>query len=457
MLPTLDKHNNLPPQQNLSWEQRLLKNAGRPRGTLKPEYQELKFTLHRKLLDKINLEALATIDNQRVRSEVRQALMTLIDGEQTLLSSLEKQQICDEVLDEVFGLGPLEPLLQDPTISDILVNTSKQVYVERKGLLELTSVTFRDDSHLLRIIDKIVSQVGRRVDESTPMVDARLSDGSRVNAVVPPLAVDGPLLSIRRFSTDKLMPADLVERRALTAGMMELLEAAVKAHLNIIISGGTGAGKTTLLNALSSFINSKERIVTIEDAAELQLKQPHVARLETRPPNLEGNGAVRQRELLINSLRMRPDRIVVGECRGEEALDMLQAMNTGHDGSLTTVHANSPRDATSRLEVMVSLANSNMQLISIRQQISSAVNLLVQASRMSDGSRRVTSITEVTGMEGEVVTLQDIYVFEKRGLTPEGTVVGRFAATGIRPKFYEKLLSAGIRLRADIFDEVLEV
>jgi len=457
MLPTLDKHNNLPPQQNLSWEQRLLKNAGRPRGTLKPEYQELKFTLHRKLLDKINLEALATIDNQRVRSEVRQALMTLIDGEQTLLSSLEKQQICDEVLDEVFGLGPLEPLLQDPTISDILVNTSKQVYVERKGLLELTSVTFRDDSHLLRIIDKIVSQVGRRVDESTPMVDARLSDGSRVNAVVPPLAVDGPLLSIRRFSTDKLMPADLVERRALTAGMMELLEAAVKAHLNIIISGGTGAGKTTLLNALSSFINSKERIVTIEDAAELQLKQPHVARLETRPPNLEGNGAVRQRELLINSLRMRPDRIVVGECRGEEALDMLQAMNTGHDGSLTTVHANSPRDATSRLEVMVSLANSNMQLVSIRQQISSAVNLLVQASRMSDGSRRVTSITEVTGMEGEVVTLQDIYVFEKRGLTPEGTVVGRFAATGIRPKFYEKLLSAGIRLRADIFDEVLEV
>ena len=324
-------------------------------------------------------------------------------------------------------------------------------------MLELTSVTFRDDSHLLRIIDKIVSQVGRRVDESTPMVDARLSDGSRVNAVVSPLAVDGPLLSIRRFSTDKLMPADLVERRALTAGMMELLEAAVKAHLNIIISGGTGAGKTTLLNALSSFINSKERIVTIEDAAELQLKQPHVARLETRPPNLEGNGAVRQRELLINSLRMRPDRIVVGECRGEEALDMLQAMNTGHDGSLTTVHANSPRDATSRLEVMVSLANSNMQLVSIRQQIASAVNLLVQASRLSDGSRRVTSITEVTGMEGEVVTLQDIFVFEKRGLTPEGTVVGRFAATGIRPKFYEKLLSAGIRLRADIFDEVLEV
>ena len=443
--------------QSMSWEQRLLKNSSRSKSALKPEYQELKFTLHRKLLDKINLEALATIDNQRVRGEVRQALITLVDGEPTLLSSLEKQQICDEVLDEVFGLGPLEPLLQDPTISDILVNGHKQVYVERKGLLELTNVTFRDDSHLLRIIDKIVSQVGRRVDESTPMVDARLSDGSRVNAIIPPLAVDGPLMSIRRFSTDKLLPPDLVQKQALTSGMMELLEAAVKAKLNIIISGGTGAGKTTLLNAMSFFINPKERIVTIEDAAELQLKQPHVARLETRPPNLEGQGAVRQRELLINSLRMRPDRIVVGEVRGGEALDMLQAMNTGHDGSLTTVHANSPRDAISRLEVMVSLANANMQLVSIRQQIASAVNVLVQAARLSDGSRRVTSITEVTGMEGEVVTLQDIFVFEKRGLGPEGQVIGRFAATGIRPKFYEKLLAAGIRLRPDLFDEVAEV
>ncbi|MBI4876257.1 MAG: CpaF family protein [Acidobacteria bacterium] len=441
----------------MSWEQRLLRNSGRPKAALKPEYQEFKFTLHRKLLDKINLEALATIDNQRVRGEVRQALISLIDSEPTLLSALERQQVCDEVLDEVFGLGPLEPLLQDTTISDILVNTHKQVYVERKGQLELTSVSFRDDQHLLRIIDKIVSQVGRRVDESSPMVDARLSDGSRVNAIIPPLAVDGPLLSIRRFSTDKLMPPDLVERKALTAGMMELLEASVKARLNIIIAGGTGAGKTTLLNALSFFISPKERIVTIEDAAELQLKQPHVARLETRPPNLEGNGAVRQRELLVNSLRMRPDRIVVGEVRGGEALDMLQAMNTGHDGSLTTVHANTPRDAVSRLEVMVSLANANMQLVSIRQQIAGAVNILVQAARLSDGSRRVTNITEITGMEGEVVTLQDIFVFEKRGLTPEGQVVGRFAATGIRPKFYEKLLSAGIRLRPDLFDEVLEV
>lgn len=441
----------------LSWEQRLLKNAGKPKVQLKPEYQELKFTLHRKLLDKINLEALATIDNQRVRGEVRQALISLIDAEPTLLSALEKQQICDEVLDEVFGLGPLEAMLQDATISDILVNTHKQVYVERKGQLELTNVTFRDDQHLLRIIDKIVSQVGRRIDESNPMVDARLLDGSRVNAIIPPLAVDGPLLSIRRFSTDKLMPPDLVDRKAMTKGMMELLEAAVKAKLNIIIAGGTGAGKTTLLNALSFFINPKERIVTIEDAAELQLKQPHVARLETRPANLEGHGAIRQRELLVNSLRMRPDRIVVGEVRGEEALDMLQAMNTGHDGSLTTVHANTPRDAVSRLEVMVSLANSNMKLESVRQQISSAVNLFVQAARLSDGSRRVTSITEVTGMEGEIITIQDIFVFEKRGLSPEGKVLGRFAATGIRPKFYEKLLSAGIRLRPDLFDEVEEV
>jgi pilus assembly protein CpaF len=307
--------------------------------------------------------------------------------------------------------------------------------VERRGLLELTNVAFRDD----------------------PMVDARLSDGSRVNAIIPPLAVDGPILSIRRFSTDKLMPHDLVERKALTQGMVEMLEAAVKSKLNIIISGGTGSGKTTLLNALSVFISPKERIVTIEDAAELQLKQPHVVRLETRPANLEGQGAVRQRQLLMNSLRMRPDRIVVGEVRGEEALDMLQAMNTGHDGSLTTVHANGPRDAIARLEVMISLANANMQMLSIRQQIASAVHLLVQAARMSDGSRRVINITEVTGMEGEVITLQDIFVFEKRGLSPEGKVMGRFAATGIRPKFADKLVAAGIRLSPDLFDQVLDV
>jgi pilus assembly protein CpaF len=443
--------------REMTWEQRLLLNAARPKGPLKPECQELKFTLHRKLLDRINLEALASIDNQRVRGEVRQALMSLIESEPTLLSSLDKQRVCDEVLDEVFGLGPLEPLLEDPTISDILVNTHKAVYVERRGVLELTGVAFRDDAHLMHIIDKIVSQVGRRIDESTPMVDARLVDGSRVNAIIPPLAVDGPLLSIRRFSRDRLTPPDLVEKKAMTQGMMELLEATVKARLNFIISGGTGAGKTTLLNALSAFISPRERIVTIEDAAELQLKQPHVVRLETRPPNLEGQGAVRQRELLINSLRMRPDRIVVGEVRGEEALDMLQAMNTGHDGSMTTVHANTPRDALSRLEVMVSLANANMQVTAIRQQIASSVNLILQVSRQSDGSRRVVSIAEITGMEVDIVTMQDLFVFEKRGLSPEGRVIGRFAATGIRPRCHEKLLAAGIMLRADLFDESQEV
>src|ERR1700682_6495938 len=385
MFPNLDTKS----AQQVTWEQRLLRNGSRSKAALKPEYQELKFTLHRKLLDRINLDSLASIDNDRIRAEVRQAVLTIVDGEPTLLTAPEKQQISDEVLHEVFGLGPLEPLLQDSTISDILVNGYKQVYVERGGLLESTNVRFHDDQHLLRIIDKIVSQVGRRVDESTPMVDARLSDGSRVNAIIPPLAVDGPLLSIRRFGTDKLMPQDLVDKKAMTSGMMELLQGAVKAKLNIVIVGGTGAGKTTLLNAVSVFISNKERIVTIEDAAELQLKQPHVARLETRPPNLEGQGAVRQRQLLVNSLRMRPDRIVVGEVRGEEALDMLQAMNTGHDGSLTTIHANTPRDAVSRLETMIAMANSNMQVSAIRQQIASAVNLLIQASRMTDGPRGV--------------------------------------------------------------------
>jgi pilus assembly protein CpaF len=439
-----------------SWEQRLLRNPSR-KTTLKPEYQELKFTLHRKLLDQINLETLASIDNDRIRAEVRQAVLSIVESEPTLLTASEKLQISEEVLHEVFGLGPLEPLLQDPSISDILVNGYKHVYVERGGLLEATSVRFHDDSHLLRIIDKIVSQVGRRVDESNPMVDARLSDGSRVNAIIPPLAVDGPLLSIRRFGTDKLLPADLVDRSSLTPGMMRLLEAAVKARLNIIVSGGTGSGKTTLLNALSVFISPKERIVTIEDAAELQLKQPHLARLETRPANVEGHGVVRQRQLLINSLRMRPDRIIVGEVRGEEALDMLQAMNTGHDGSLTTIHANSPRDAIARLEVMVSLANANMHLAAIRQQVASAVHILVQAARLSDGSRRVVNVTEVTGIETDVITLQDIFVFEKRGVSPEGHVLGRFAATGILPKFNEKLVAAGIRLPVEMFDEIVNV
>ena len=424
---------------------------------VRPEVQELKFTLHRKLLDRINLESLAAIESEHVRKEVQVALLSLMDEEPTLLTAIEREQLAVEVLDEVFGLGPIESLLDDPTISDILVNGPQSVYVERAGLLDLTSVRFRDNQHLMRIIDRIVSKVGRRVDESNPMVDARLLDGSRVNAIIPPLALDGPMLSIRRFGTDKLMPADLVRKQSLSPGMMSLLEAAVKARLNIIIVGGTGAGKTTLLNALSAFIPPNERIITIEDAAELQLKQPHVARLETRPANIEGLGAVRQRQLLINSLRMRPDRIVVGEVRGEEALDMLQAMNTGHDGSLTTIHANSPREAIGRLEVMVSMANSGMQMASIRQQIASSVHLLVQAARLSDGSRRVTSVTEVTGMEGTIVTLQDIFMFEKLGLTEDHKVIGRFTATGIRPKFAEKLTSQGIHLPGDMFEEDLRI
>ncbi len=448
---------NLQPASNLNWEDRLRHSSARGRLTLNPEYQELKFRLHRRLLDKINLEALASIENEKVRVEVRNALMLLMDEESTLLISLERQQICEEVLDEVFGLGPLEPLLQDPTISDILVNTHRQVYIERKGQLELTSVTFKDDHHLLRIIDKIVSQVGRRVDESSPMVDARLSDGSRVNAVIPPLAVDGPLVSIRRFGTDKLMPDDMVAKKSITPGILEILRSSVSSKLNVVISGGTGSGKTTMLNALSAYIAPTERVVTIEDAAELQLKQPHVVRLETRPPNLEGEGAVRQRELLINALRMRPDRIIIGECRGEEALDMLQAMNTGHDGSMTTIHANSPRDVIARLEVMVNLASSSLPITAIRSQIASAVDLIVQVDRMSDGTRRCRSLTEVTTMEGDMVMLQDLFVFEKLGVSSEGKVIGRFAATGIRPRFYEKLLAAGTKVPAETFEEIVEI
>ena len=431
--------------------------AAKPTGSIGPEYQDLKFTLHRKLLDKINLDALASIETETLRREVHGALTSLIDEEQTLLSAFERNQIAAEVLDEVFGLGPLEPLLQDPTISDILVNTHEQVYIERSGKLELTGVTFKDAGHLYRIIDKIVSQVGRRIDESSPMVDARLEDGSRVNAVIPPLAVDGPLLSIRRFGTDKLLPADLVDKKTMTGPMLELLEAAVRCRLNVVVSGGTGSGKTTLLNSLSAFISPLERVVTIEDAAELQLKQPHLARLETRPPNMEGGGAIRQRELLINALRMRPDRIIVGECRSEEALDMLQAMNTGHDGSMTTVHANSPRDVVARLEVMVTMATSNLSLVSIRHQIASAIDIIVQTARLSDGTRKVTCLTEVGHMEGDVVTLQDLFVFEKRGISPEGRVQGRFAATGIRPRFYEKMLASGLHLPADLFESIVEV
>jgi pilus assembly protein CpaF len=422
-----------------------------------PEYQELKFALHRKLLDRINLEALSSVASDRVRNEVRAAVARLVEEEKTPLSVVEKDRVIEEVLDEVFGLGPLEPLLADPTISDILVTTPRLVFVERGGKLYRTPVEFKDDAHLLRIIEKVVSRVGRRVDESSPLVDARLPDGSRVNAAIPPVAVDGPLLSIRRFGRERLTAPDLVKNLSLTAGMMELLMACVRSRLNVVISGGTGAGKTTLLNVVSTFIRDDERIVTIEDAAELKLNQIHVARMETRPPNIEGAGAIKMRQLVINALRMRPDRIIVGEVRAEEALDMLQAMNTGHDGSLTTVHANSPRDAISRLEVMVGMANANMSVHSIRQQISSAVDLFVQIARLSDGTRRVVGITECVGMEGDLVTMQDIFVFEKTGLTENGRVTGRFRATGVRPKFYEKLQSAGVNIPASVFQTIVEI
>jgi pilus assembly protein CpaF len=422
-----------------------------------PEYQELKFTLHRKLLDRINLEALSSLAGERVRAEVRAAVARLVEEQKSPFSLTEKDGIIEEILDEVFGLGPLEPLLKDPTVSDILVTTPRLVYVERAGKLYRTPVEFKDDSHLLRIIEKIVSRVGRRVDESSPMVDARLPDGSRVNAVIPPVAVDGPLLSIRRFGRHAMKGEDLVARQALTEGMLELIKGCVKARLNILISGGTGSGKTTLLNAVSSYIPEDERIVTIEDAAELRLQQAHVARMETRPPNIEGTGAITIRHLVINSLRMRPDRIIVGEVRAEEALDMLQAMNTGHDGSLTTVHANTPRDAVSRLEVMVGMANSSMGVRSIRQQISSAINLFLQISRFSDGTRRVTAVTECVGMEGDLVTMQDIFVFERTGLTEQGRVTGRFRATGIRPKFYERLRTSGMQIPASVFQTITEI
>ncbi|HEY3457775.1 MAG TPA: CpaF family protein [Bryobacteraceae bacterium] len=417
----------------------------------------MKFAVHRKLLDRINLEAVYAMPGDRVRQEIRPSVAKLINEEKTPLSAQEKDLLIEEVLDEVFGLGPLEPLLRDRAVSDILVTTPRLIYVERGGKLERTNIEFKDDAHLMRIIERVVSRVGRRIDESSPMVDARLPDGSRVNAVIPPLAVDGPLLSIRRFGGDPLQPADLLRNLSLTEGMLELVKACVKARLNIIISGGTGAGKTTFLNMLSGFIPSNERIVTIEDAAELQLRQTHVARLETRPANIEGKGAILQRHLLINALRMRPDRIILGECRGEEALDMMQAMNTGHDGSLTTVHANSPRDAISRLEVMIGMASSNLNIRSIRQQVASAIDLFVQISRLSDGSRKVTFITECLGMEGDLVTTQDIFSFERVGLTNEGRVRGRFKPTGVRPKFSERLKAAGIELPSHVFQSVVEV
>src|SRR4051794_29114778 len=423
----------------------------------RPQYLELKANVHRKLLNRLNLEALASADRPRAEAEIRTLLFDLIAEEGTPMSMTEREVILSDIIDEVFGLGPLEPLLRDPTISDILVNTYKSVYVERAGKLERLPTTFQDDKHLLRVIDRIVSGVGRRIDDSSPMVDARLPDGSRVNAIIPPLAVDGPLLSIRRFPAERLKAEDLVAIRSMTRPMLEFLEHCVRSKLNMLISGGTGAGKTTLLNVLSGFISERDRIVTIEDAAELQLHQEHVVRLETRPPNVEGKGAVKQRQLVINALRMRPDRIVVGEVRGEEALDMLQAMNTGHDGSLTTIHANTPRDALARVETMIAMGNVNLPEKAIRQQISSAIQIVVQQTRLADGSRKVTSISEITGMEGDVITMQEIFMFEKLGMTQDGKVIGRFKATGVRPKVAERLKQAGIHLPTDMFEGMTEV
>jgi pilus assembly protein CpaF len=417
-------------------------------------YQDLKSRIHEKLLGRLNLERLSQVARADAEPEIRAVTANLLDKEaETIPVSLqEREAVMTDVLNELFGLGPLEELLADPEISDILVNRYNQVYVERHGMLSPVDTVFRDDRHLMRIIERIVSTVGRRIDESSPMVDARLLDGSRVNAVIPPLAIDGPVLSIRRFRTDKLQAEDLVASLSITPPMMAFLKAAVACRLNIIISGGTGAGKTTLLNVLSSFISDKERIVTIEDAAELLLRQRHVIRLETRPANIEGKGAIRQRNLVVNALRMRPDRIVVGEVRGEEAVDMLQAMNTGHDGSLTTIHANTPRDALYRLDTMVAMANLNLPDKAIRHQVASAINLVIQVSRMADGSRRVINISEITGMEGDVITMQDIFVFERTGIGPDGKVAGRFRATGIRPKASEQMAAAGIPLPMELFE-----
>lgn len=416
------------------------------------DFGSVKAAIHRKLIQKLNLDRITQANREDVRREVSQLLESLVLGESAPLNLQERERVVQEVLDEVFGLGPLEPLLTDPTVSDILVNTYKRVYVERKGLLELTPVQFRDDVHLMGIIDRIVSAIGRRVDESSPMVDARLADGSRVNAIIPPLSVDGPVLSIRRFGRDRLTADDLLNNNSLTPPMLELLRGCIKARLNVLISGGTGAGKTTFLNVLSAYISNRERIVTIEDAAELLLNQEHVVRLETRPPNIEGKGAIYQRQLVINALRMRPDRILVGEVRGEEALDMLQAMNTGHDGSLTTIHANTPRDALGRLETMVAMANLNLPESAIRRQIASAIDVVVQVSRMSDGTRKVVSVAEITGMEGNIVTMQDIFMYRKRGIRDTGEVLGDFIATGVRPKFAERLLVTGIHLPASLFE-----
>jgi len=429
-------------------------NGNGTEGGVQHSFQEMKSRLHRALINRMDLTKLAALGPDQVHAEVSRLAETLLAQEAMPLSSSDRERLINDVQHELFGLGPLEPLLADSTISDILVNSYRTIYVERRGKLEATNVAFKDDEHLMRVIERIVTSVGRRIDESSPMVDARLSDGSRVNVIIPPLAIDGPVLSIRRFGAEPLRMSSLIENKALTKDIADMLEMCVQARLNVLISGGTGAGKTALLNALSSYIPEDERIVTIEDSAELQLQQPHVVRLETRPPNIEGRGEVTQRDLVRNALRMRPDRIVIGEVRGGEAIDMLQAMNTGHDGSLTTVHANTPRDALSRLETMIQMTGMRLSDRAMRQQIAAAINLVVQVARLSDGTRRLTAISEITGMEGETITMQEIFQFERTGVDSQGQVIGRFRPTGIRPRFAERLKTSGLQLPRVFFEEM---
>ncbi|MEC5409753.1 CpaF family protein [Paraburkholderia sp. MPAMCS5] len=423
-----------------------------PLGLARAAYQALKRKVHESVLDRVELERLARLPPEQVRHEIGGLIARILEEDKAPVNDLERKQLMIDIHDEMFGFGPLEALLRDPTVSDILVNTHRTTYVERRGRLELTDVTFYDDAHLMKVIEKIVSRVGRRIDESSPMVDARLPDGSRVNAIIPPSAVDGPLMSIRRFAVNPLQMADLIASHSLTAPMAELLDALTRAKVNVLVSGGTGSGKTTLLNILSGFIPDGERVVTIEDAAELQLRQHHVLRLETRPPNVEGRGEVTQRTLVRNALRMRPDRIILGEVRGAEALDMLNAMNTGHEGSLATIHANTPRDALTRLENMISLAGLALPPKNLRQQISSAISVVVQVARLTDGRRKVVSIQELTGMEGEIVNMQEIFTFRRTGVDQNGAVRGHYCATGVRPKFAERLQAFGIALSDQIYD-----
>jgi pilus assembly protein CpaF len=445
----------------MALRERLIRETNQPGFTAAEEsanaqhlFQEMKSRLHRALINRMDLTKLTALAPEQLNVEVSRLAEDVLTAEEMPLSAAERERLVSEVRHELFGLGPLEPLLADPTISDILVNSHRKIYIERRGKLEPTDVAFKDDEHLMRVIERIVSSVGRRIDESSPMVDARLADGSRVNAIIPPLSIDGPVLSIRRFGAEPLRMSALVENRALTREIAEMAEMCVRARLNLLISGGTGAGKTTLLNALSAYIPEDERIVTIEDSAELQLQQPHVVRLETRPPNIEGRGEVTQRDLVRNALRMRPDRIVIGEVRGGEAIDMLQAMNTGHDGSLTTIHANTPRDALSRLETMIQMTGMRLSERAMRQQVASALDLVLQVARLSDGTRRVTSISEITGMEGEMITMQEIFQFERTGIDPSGKVTGRFRATGIRPRFAEKLKAYGLHLPRTLLEEM---